>query len=121
MDPTTPPSLFQRLTSRKFLVSIVGALLVAGAALLEIDLDPASVASFAALLVAFILGEAKIDSDAVKAGASKYVQALEAELQKVLQVNAMLASMSGVDASARTPEQPSDLPGSVEVFPTPEG
>lgn len=98
MDPQ--PTLWQRLTSRKFLVAIVGAGIIAASELAGLSLDETTVASFAALLVAFILGEAKIDSDAVKANASKYVQALEEQLRQVIQANQVLASqLSGNEDS----------------------
>ena len=80
-------TLLQRLTSRKFLVSIIAGLIITFGENFGIDLDPEQVAGLVGVLAAFVTGEAVIDKQRVSA-----LVASEVEQFKV-QANTYVASL----------------------------
>ena len=80
-------TLLQRLTSRKFLISIIAGLIITFGENFGIDLDPEQVAGLVGVVAAFISGEAVIDKQRVSA-----LVASEVEQFKV-QANTYVASL----------------------------
>ena len=80
-------TLLQRLTSRKFLVSIIAGLIITFGENFGIDLDPEQVAGLVGVVAAFVTGEAVIDKQRVSA-----LVASEVEQFKV-QANTYVASL----------------------------
>jgi hypothetical protein len=80
-------TLLQRLTSRKFLISIIAGLIITFGENFGIDLDPEQVAGLVGVVAAFVTGEAVIDKQRVSA-----LVASEVEQFKV-QANTYVASL----------------------------
>ena len=94
-------TLLQRLTSRKFLISIIAGLIITFGENFGIDLDPEQVAGLVGVVAAFVTGEAVIDKQRVSA-----LVASEVEQFKV-QANTYVASLQKKLESLQAEEPPS--------------
>jgi hypothetical protein len=82
--------------SRKFIVSVVGAAVIALNEKLGLNLDPEVVIAFGSIVIAYVTGQAVVDKNKVQAEVAASVSQLKTEANAIISaLTARLESLQG--------------------------
>jgi hypothetical protein len=82
--------------SRKFIVSVVGAAVIALNEKLGLSLDPEVVIAFGSIIIAYVTGQAVVDKNKVQAEVAASVSQLKTEANAIISaLTAKLESLQG--------------------------